>query len=226
MQSITRAVKFLTAAMLLTVSASATAQLVAGRDYRNIKPPQPTASAKEVEVLEFFWYACPHCDHLQAPLHAWLKRKPADVAFRRQPAVLSDSWVQLARTYYAIETMGLVDKLHGEVFDAIHRQKKLDPNVLNKDPKTLFDWVAGKGVEQKKFVDAYNSFAVVSKAKRTEDTTSAYGVSGTPAIVVDGRFLTAPSMMPPSPVPDYARFFKTVDELIAMARANRGGKGK
>jgi thiol:disulfide interchange protein DsbA len=200
--------------------------LVAGKDYQILKTPQPAADSASIEVLEFFWYGCPHCDHLQPALHEWLKRKPADVAFRRQPAAFQDSWVQLARTYYAIEAIDATDKLHGEIFNAIHRTKTLNPNSLLKDQKPLFELVASKGVDQKKFADAYNSFGVNTKSQRTVDITSAYDITGTPSIVIDGRYLTAPSMMPPKAnnTVDYDLFFRSVDQLIAMARKNRGGK--
>src|ERR1700741_3692543 len=106
------------------------ASLAKGTNYEVLAQPQPTDSKGKVEVLEFFWYACPHCYSLQPPLETWLKRKPADVEFRRVPAVLDNSWLQLARTYYAIEAMGLLDKLHRDLFNAIHQQKALDPRRL------------------------------------------------------------------------------------------------
>ena len=207
-------------------STVAQAQLTAGKDYQPITPPQPTPPGKNIEVLEFFWYACPHCSQLQPSLQAWLKNKPADVAFRSQPAAFDESWTQLARTFYAIDTVGAVEKLHPEVFAAIHKTKKLDPKVLVKDPKTLFAWVGEQKMDVKKFTDAYNSFTVVSKTQRTVDVTSAYGVSGTPSIAVDGRYLIAPAMVPlkAGNSVDYERFFNNVDQLIAMARANRKGK--
>ena len=206
-------------------STAAQAQLTAGKDYQAITPPQPTPPGKTIEVLEFFWYACPHCSQLQPSLQAWLKNKPADVAFRSQPAAFDESWTQLARTFYAIDTVGATEKLHPEVFAAIHKSKKLDPKVLAKDPKSLFAWVGEQKVDVKKFTDAYNSFTVVSKTQRTVDITSAYGVSGTPSIAVDGRYLIAPAMVPTKAnAVDYARFFNNVDQLIAMARANRKGK--
>src|SRR4030095_13125737 len=127
-----------------------------------------------VEVLEFFWYACPHCYALQTPLEAWSKRKPANVDFRRVPAVLDNSWLQLARTYYALDAMGLVDKLHRPLFDAIHQQRALDPKMLAAAPKALFAWVAAKGWDRQKFMDAYNSFPVTSRTQRASDLTRNY----------------------------------------------------
>ena len=206
-------------------SISAQAQLTAGKDFTSITPPQPTPPGKSVEVLEFFWYGCPHCNHLQTPLHEWLKRKPADVAFRSQPAAFDDAWLQLARTYYAIDALGENDKLHGAVFEAIHKTNKLSPRTLGKDPKSLFEWVGTQKVDAKKFTDTYNSFSVVSKTQRTVDTTSAYGITSTPTLAIDGRYLIAPSMtMRADNSVDYARFFNNVDQLIAMARAARKGK--
>ena len=116
--------------------------------------------------------------------------------------------------------------LHHQLFDAIHKSKKLNPAALVKDPKGLFDWVGTQKVDSKKFSEAYNSFSVVSKTQRTVDTTAAYGVNGTPALAIDGRFLIAPSMTPlkANNMVDYERFFKNVDQLIAMARGNRKGK--
>ncbi len=206
-------------------TAPAQPPLVAGRDYQLVKPPQPTDSGNKIEVLEFFWYGCPHCAHLQPYVNAWLKHKPADVDFKHQPAAFQQSWLQLARTYYAIESLGLVDKLHAEVYAAIHDKHTLDPAVLARDPKSLFDWVASKGVDRKKFIDTYNSFAVQSRTQRTIDYTMRYGIEGTPTLVVDGRYRTGPSMtLRPDNTIDYERFFQVVDQLIAQARKARGGK--
>ena len=210
---------------LALCSGLAAAQLVAGKDYRLINPPQPVESGARIEVLEFFWYACPHCSSLQAPLNAWLQRKPADVDFRRVPAAFHESWLQLARTYYTLEAMGLVDTLHHDVFKAIHEQRVLDPKQLLRDTKPLFDWVAGKGANRQKFADTYNSFAINGRTRRTLDVTRNYDISGTPAIVVDGKYLTAPSMtLNADNSINYARYFQVMDGVIALARKNRGGK--
>ena len=218
---------------LLTALATAIAFMVAatgapaqtpGTDYLLIKPPQPTASGQKVEVLEFFWYGCPHCNTLQAPLEAWLRKKPADVEFKRVPAAFNQSWLQLARTYYALDAMNLVDKLHHEVFAAIHDKQVLDPKVLMRDPKSLFDWVAGKGVERQKFIDTYNSFAVNGRTQGTLELTRKYDIPGTPAIVVDGRYLTAPSMnLKSDKTIDYPRYFQVLDQVIGLARKNLAG---
>ena len=204
------------------------AEITKGSHYEVLAQPQPTESKGKVEVIEFFWYACPHCYHLEAPLNAWLKRKPADVAFRLVPAVLDGSWQQLARTYYAFEAMGLIEKLHGELFNAIHQQRLLDPRALVRDPKPLYDWVASKGVDRQKFTDAYNSFAVTNRTQRASDLSRNYDVPHTPVLVVDGRYLISPSMKGNAGAnggADYDRFFANLDQLIALARSEqRAGK--
>ena len=217
------------ACLSLALPGVAAAEITKGSNYELLAQPQPTESKGKIEVLEFFWYACPHCYHLEPPLMAWLKRKPADVEFRPVPAVLDSSWQQLARTYYAFEAMGLTEKLHGELFNAIHRERALDPRALARDPKPLFDWVAAKGVDRQKFVDTYNSFSVSNRTQRASDLSRSYDVPHTPVLVVDGRYLTSPSMKGnarPDGGADYEKFFANLDELIALVRNQRGATKK
>jgi thiol:disulfide interchange protein DsbA len=197
--------------------ASAQAQITPGKDYRVINPPQPTESGKRVEVLEFFWYGCPHCNALQPPLRVWLKQKPADVDFRRVPAVFDNSWIPLTWTYYALDAMGVADKLHYDVFAAIHEQK-----IRLSDHNVLFDWVAKHGVDRQKFAETYNSFGVKSRGMRSIEMTRTYDIPGTPALTIDGKYLVAPSMiLKPNKTVDYERFFEVVDQVVAMARKER-----
>jgi thiol:disulfide interchange protein DsbA len=209
------------AAVACLVLAGAAPAQVPGKKFVQINPPQPTqAPAGKVEVIEFFSYACPHCASLQPSLAAWLKRQPADVEFRRVPAVFNESWVPLAQLYYTLEAMGLVEKLHHDVFAAIHTQK-----IKLQDPKMLGDWIASKGVNRQKFNDTYNSFSVRSLAKRAVDTGGRYRLEFTPALVIDGRYLTGPSMTATGNTIDYDGFFRVVDELVAMSRkTDRKGK--
>ncbi|HYC44554.1 MAG TPA: thiol:disulfide interchange protein DsbA/DsbL [Burkholderiales bacterium] len=209
----------LAAAFLCLALATAFAYAQApGKDFKPINPPQPTPPGK-VEVIEFFSYACPHCHSLAGPLSEWLKRKPADVEFKRVPAVFNDTWLQYARIYYTLEALGLVDKLHHDVFAAIHKQKMR----LN-DPKVFEDWAASKGVDRKKVADTYNSFAVKSLTQRAVELTKRYGIDFTPSMVVDGRYITGPSMTSTGNEVDYGRFFKVVEQMVANAR--RPGAGK
>lgn len=202
-----------------TLSAGAWAQLTPGKDYQLIKPVQPTASGTKVEVIEFFYYGCPGCNSLQAPLETWLKRKPADIEFRRAPVVFQDAWLPFTTAYYAFDAMGLVDKLHRPLYSAIHEQRVLSDKGLLKDQKPLFEWVAKQGVDRQKFVDVYNSFGVRSRTNRSIELPGNYQVTSTPTLVVDGKYLTTPAM-----VGSYERFFQVLDQLIAMARKERAAR--
>jgi thiol:disulfide interchange protein DsbA len=205
---------------LCLLSFPAAAQIVAGKDYYVVKQPQPTASGKDVEVIEFFYYGCPHCSNLQEPLETWLKRKPADVAFKRQPTVFEDAQLPLTRVYYALEAMKLTETLHQQVFAAIHGQKLRLNNT-----KVLFEWIATKGVDPQKFVDLYNSFGVTTRANGAKEITRRFDIPGTPAIVVDGRYLTAPSMtLKNNNEVDFVRYFQVLDQVVALARKSRSAK--
>lgn len=213
MQRIAGWLRLIAAVVCLSLVSGVASAQVAGKDFQPITPPQPTDSRSKVEVIEFFSYGCPHCHSLQPSLSAWLKHKPADVEFRRIPAVFQDSWLPFARLFYTLEAMGLTEKLHHEVFAAIHNQK-----VRLNEPQVLFDWVASKGVDRQKFMDTYNSFAVQSLTKRAAETTRRYNIPFTPALVVDGRYLTGPSMTSSGNSVDYDRFFKVLDQMIAANR--------
>ena len=215
------------AALLAFVCAGAAhAQLVKGRDYKTVDPPQPVSTGNKIEVVDIFWYGCPHCFHLEEPIKVWLKRKPADVVFKYFPGTFgAPAWEPLTRTYYALEAMGVVGKYHEPLFTAIHNEHQ---TALITDPKAIADWLAKRGVDRQKFLDTYNSFGVTASLKRSIDLTRAYDIEGTPAIVVDGKYVTAPSMdgYVSGNRLDYDKFFKGLDQLIAMARKERGGPAK
>ena len=173
----------------LTWGAAARAQVKKpelGVHYLSIGTPAPTeAPPGKVEVLEFFWYNCPHCNAFEPELAAWLKRMPKHVAFRRVPVAFNASFVPQQRLYFSLEALGLVEKLHGRVFDAIHNQKnKLD------DGQAITAWVVQNGVDQAKFLAAYNSFSVETKTKKSVQLQEAYKVEGVPALGIAGQFYT------------------------------------
>ncbi len=134
----------------------------AGVDYLVLdkRAPVETAAGK-IEVVEFFWYNCPHCNAFEPALEAWIKRLPKDVSVRRVPVSFRDDFVPQQRLYYAIEAMGLTEKLHSKIFTAIHGEKL----QLNKSD-AIADWVAKQGVDKGKFLEQYNSFTVSTKATR------------------------------------------------------------
>lgn len=185
-----------------------------GHDYATVKSPQPVATGTKIEVLEFFWYRCPHCFQLEPSLHKWMKTLPKDAQIRRVPAVFRDDWMPAAKIYYALEQMGQVDRLSSKVFDAYNIEKiNLD------DPAVLGPWVAKQGVDRAKFEAIYNSFSTQSKAMQGGRLATTYAITGVPAFIVDGKFMTAQSMTQTEP-----RLYEVLDQLIVKARAERSGK--
>lgn len=164
---------------------------VEGRQYVRVAPRQPTLDPKRIDVIEFFWYGCPHCHSFEPALDAWQKKLPADVAFRRMPVAFRPTpFVLHQQLYFAIETMGLVEQLHRKVFYAIHVER----NPLDK-PEAIGDFVAKNGVDRGKFLDVMNSFSVQTKARQAAALSAGYKIDGTPALGIDGRFFTSGSLV-------------------------------
>jgi thiol:disulfide interchange protein DsbA len=194
-------------ALGLAITAPTSFALEAGKDYSVLSPAQPTSvKAGQIEVLEFFWYGCPHCFSLEPDLAAWAAKQGKNVVLKRVPAVLNENWSALARAYYALEAVGQVDALHGDLFNAIH------VNGMNLSPaEAFFDWAVTKGVDRKKLANAYNSFAVNTKVMRAQQLTRDFKLTGVPAIAINGKFTTSAYMTGSHP-----DLFKTVDALIAQ----------
>ncbi len=157
-------------------------------EYRVIKP-QPVNAANGIEVIDFFWYGCPHCYNLQPALERWISRKPADVTVRRIPAILRDSWAPHARIYYTLEALGEGERLHQRVYYSYH----VEELALSK-PEVVADWAARNGIARERWDETYNSVAVQRKVEEAAKLSRAYSVTGTPTLVVNGRYLTSSSM--------------------------------
>ena len=175
--------KKLLAAVALVLTASLA--LAQGQyQFTELKPAQPVETeGKKIEVVEFFWYGCIHCYNLEPYLESWLKKLPPDTQFRRIPAIFNQRWGHDATIYYALEALGLVDKLHRPLFDAIHRDR-----LNTTDEKQFSEWLQKHGVDAAKFKDTMKSFTVQSKMRRAVQLTSAYKIDGTPAMAVHGRY--------------------------------------
>jgi protein dithiol oxidoreductase (disulfide-forming) len=200
-------------------SVQAQQQPVPDKDYKVVKPPQPTDSGKKIEVIEFFSYACPHCADFEPFLQDWLKRKPKDVEYRMVPMVFREQWKAPAKLFYTLEAMGVLDQYHGKVYEAIHKQNQ----QLFTDPAVI-DWAAKQGLDKTKFEQIYNSFGIDAKVQRGAALGRAYGVQFTPAMGINGHYWTGPSMvMNPSGGLDIPRFFQVVEQLVAMERAKTAG---
>ena len=173
--------------------------------YRTLKAPAPTdAEAGKIEVVEFFWFGCPHCYSLEPLINAWAKKLPPDVVFRRQHVPFRETKHQ--QLYFTLQAMGKdSEKVLGAVFAAIHQQRK---RML--DPKEMVEVLAPFGVDAKEFNDTFKSFGVRTRQQRANKLADAYSLDGVPAIGVNGKYLTAPSLAGSNEAA-----LRVVDDLIA-----------
>lgn len=185
-----------------------------GLDYLELSSPRPTETQGKIEVIEFFWYRCPHCYHLEPELNAWAKKLPKDVVIRRVPAILNDSWEPLTRAYYALDALGLVDKLHAKVFEAIHKE-----NIDLNKPEVFFDWAAKQGADKTKLSQAYNSFSANTQVMHSRRVVQEYKLTGVPAFAVNGKYVTSAYMTGSNPA-----LFETLDILIQNERKSSNRK--
>ena len=183
-----------------------------GREYKTLDKKVPTeAPAGKVEVVEFFWYSCPHCNAFEPQLEGWLKKLPPDVSFRRGPVAFRDDFVPQQRLYYTLEAMGKVDELHRKVFQAIH----VDKQPTAKEDQILA-WAEKNGLDKAKFKETYNSFSVQTKARKASQLQEAFQVEGVPALGVAGRWYTDGSL-----AGSMGRALQVTEFLVAEARKSR-----
>lgn len=198
------------AASLLTLAFAAFAQ-APQQPYAVLSPAQPTDGGGKIEVVEFFWYGCPHCYSLEADVNAWLKKAPKDVVFKRVPAVPNEQWAQSAVLYYTLEAMGLLDQYHAKAFDAFHKENQ---NLGNK--RIREEWLKKNGIDVAKYNEVEKSFSVATKMQRAKQMTANYKVDGVPRVFVNGKYYTAAEFAGSN-----SRIFAVVDQLIAMARKEK-----
>lgn len=204
---------FVSALGLLIFSAMTFAAPVAGKDYLEIKPAQPTDSGNKIEIVEVFSYACSHCNDFEPKISAWVKQLPADTQFRRMPVVFGRaSWETLARSYYALEALGEIEKIHPKIFSAIHEE-----NVILQQRDVLVDWMEKQGIDRKKFGGAYDSFSMGGKIQRSNQRAQSYGITGVPSLVIDGRYMISTTQ-----AGNYENMLKIADELVKLVRMNKG----
>lgn len=188
---------------------------VEGVDYLKLPQIQPTESGKKVEVLEFYWYNCPHCFAFEPQLADWVKKRGDTIVFKRVPVSFRESFVPQQKLYYTLEAMGKIDPVHRAVFEAIHVGRL----QLDKEDK-IADFVEKQGIDRKKFLEIFNSFSVQSKANRVRGMQEAYRIESVPTIAVDGRYITSPSiagssMRGASEHALHAATLQVIDSLIA-----------
>ncbi|MDP9046018.1 MAG: thiol:disulfide interchange protein DsbA/DsbL [Pseudomonadota bacterium] len=181
---------------------------VEGKQYTRIDPPVAPIMPGKIEVIEFFSYACPHCNAFEPTVEAWSKKLPADVNFHRVPVPFLMNFENLMKTYYALDSMGLVGQMQRKVFAAIH----IDHNTLEK-PADITALMARNGVDAAKFTAAFNSFSVASSITRAKKLFASYKIDGVPTLVVQGRYETSPGL-----AGGFDETFSVVDFLVQRAR--------
>lgn len=205
--------KKLLATLMLLASTTVMANPMAGVEYNTTTKDITTDNPSKIEVVELFWYGCIHCYQLEPQLHTWVNKLPADVAFKRVPGLPRADWAPMAKAYYAMETLGVLDKLHGKLFDAIHKNRTLKPT----DEAAAIDWVTKEGgLDKKKVQEAFNSFTSNTKLNRAAQIFRDSGATGVPALIIDGKYVTSSSMAGGN-----VQVLKVADHLIAKVRTEK-----
>ena len=201
-----------TTAWLGQSTAWAQALFKAGKDYVVLDRPVPTdAGPGKVELLEFFWYSCPHCNKFEPTFAQWVKDAPKDVTVRRVPIAFRDDFAPQQRLFYTLEAMDLLGSLHAKVFHAVHEERL----PLNTEA-TILAWIEKQGVDKAKFGDIFKSYAVTSKIKKAVQLQNEFRIEGVPSLGVAGRFYIDGGL-----AGSMERALKVAESLIAQARAGK-----
>ena len=209
MKSIAAAV----AGFVLAFTAAAAAGANVDGLYLKLPNPQPTSDPDKVEVVEVFWYGCPHCNRFQPYLEEWLGTLPPDVRFVRMPAIFSERWEVHARAYYIAASLGILDEIHHRIFAAIHDEGRGLPTL-----EAVRAFFVEQGVGGSDFDRHARSFTVTSGVQRSLVMQQRYGLRGVPAVIVNGRYLVSGTT-----AGDYPTVLEVVDALIGRERAAAGG---
>ncbi len=205
--------KFLLTLLMVPLLACAESQAPyeEGEYYKKLPDPVSTGNSGKIEVLELFWYGCPHCYALEPRLEAWAAKLPQDVEFKKMPAVLARHWVVHARAFYAAALLGVEKNVHSALFEALHERRE---NIS--DQASLAKFFARHGVSEKDFNQAFKSFSVSSKLQKAQINQRKYRASGVPAIIVNGKYLVGMGMKGGD-----KELFDVVEFLIDKERQSR-----
>lgn len=192
--------------------ASAQQAFRAGKDYLALERPLSTdVGPGKLELIEFFWYSCPHCNAFEPALVQWIRNAPKDVVVRRVPVAFRDDFAPQQRLYYTLEALDLLESVHAKVFRAIHVERQpLNTEAL------IQAWVEKQGVDGKKFSDTYKSFGVAGKVKRAVQLQNEFRVEGVPSLGIAGRFYTDGSL-----AGSMERALKVAEFLLSQSRTSR-----
>lgn len=200
------------ATWLASVPARAQQAFKSGKDYITLDRPLATeAGVGKIEVLEFFWYSCPHCNAFEPAFAQWVKNAPKDVVVRRVPVAFRDDFIPQQRLYYTLEAMDLVEKMHARVFTAIHGEKLM----LNTDA-AIQAWAEKQGIDKAKFTETYKSFSVATKIKRAVQLQNDFKIEGVPSFGVAGRYYVDGTL-----AGSMDKALKVVESLVSQSRAAR-----
>lgn len=189
----------------LSLPAAENAEFQEGTHYRRLDTPVATSTEDKIEVVELFWYGCPHCYSLEPAIDHWLEEKKSEnVEFVRIPAVLNRNWELGARAFYTAKALGVLDKIHSPLMNAIHAQRRPMRNEAD-----LAEFFAGQGVDKESFHKAYNSFAVETQLRRAQQLVRGYGVHSVPSFVINGEYVVTASM-----AGSEERLFEVINHLI------------
>jgi len=209
-----RAVALGTAAIFGAVmTCDAIAEPIEDVDYV-VTVPHASLVPEKIEVIEFFYYGCDSCNRLEPRLQSWLKTLAPDVSFRRVPALRRASWAPLTKVYYALEQLGELDRLHAQVYRAVH-----DEGLNLGNSSELSNWATKVSLDRIKLEQVLDSDLLKAQVQRAHDTTVAYGIRATPSFVVDGKYMTSGSL-----VGTLEALLPTVDALVDKARLSRSSK--
>jgi thiol:disulfide interchange protein DsbA len=183
--------KLMTAIMLLVSTTVMAGTPQNGTEFAQTAQVMATDNPSKIEVTELFWYGCPHCFVLEPQLTAWVKALPKDVTFKRVPGLPRPDWAPMAKAFYVMEALGLSEKLHSKLFEALHKQKAFLPN----DEKATIDWITKEsGLDRKKVETEFNSFSLNTKLNQAAQIFRASGATGVPSLIIDGKYITSVTM--------------------------------
>jgi len=203
---------------LLSATQANAADPQLGNDFDKTAQVIATDNPAKIEVTELFWYGCIHCYQMDPILEAWVKKLPSDVVFKRMPGLPQPAWAPMAKAYFAMEDLGILEKTHMPLFDAIHKQKVLNPT----DEVATIAWMTKQsGLEKAKVEAAFKSFSIGNKLNRAQQYFRASGATGVPSLIIDGQFITSSTMAGGNPAA-----LKVADYIISNIRADKAAKAK
>ncbi len=210
--------KMLSALMLLASFNVLAADPQIGKDFDKTLQVIPSDNPNKIEVTEVFWYGCIHCYHMDPLLNTWVKKLPADVVFKRIPGLPQPTWAPMAKAFYAMDDLKLSDKLHTALFDAINKEKVLDPT----NEVAAIDWMTKKsGLDKSKVDAAFKSFSMNNKLNQAAQFFRATGATGVPSFIINGQFITSSTMAGGN-----EQALKTVDYIVGNIRADKTNAAK